>query len=171
MIGETIIEEAVRLRAIKDPRVREYPAPMAAAIVTCPSCGKRARVRSHPTAIPRCAGCHVPLPWSVEAGESDFAKETNAAVPVVVDLWAPWCGPCRQIAPVLEKMAERHAGRLKVVRVNVDENPSLAQRYRATSIPLLVVMKAGEEVDRIVGALPAPALESRLTPHLGPALR
>ena len=155
--------------AAEGERVREYAAPMAASIVTCPSCGKRARVRSHPSAIPRCAGCHVPLPWSVEADESDFAEETRAAVPVVVDFWAPWCGPCRQIAPVLERMAERHAGRLKVVRVNVDENPSLAQRYRAMSIPLLVVMSGGREVDRIVGALPAPSLESRLAPHLGPA--
>ncbi len=119
--------------------------------------------------MPRCARCHVPLPWSVEAGEEDFADETRAAVPVVVDLWAPWCGPCRQIAPVLERLAERHAGRLKVVRVNVDDNPGLAQEYRAMSIPLLVVMRDGVEVDRIVGAMPAPALESRLAPHLAAA--
>jgi thioredoxin 2 len=142
---------------------------MAATVITCPSCGKRARVRAHATAIPRCAGCHAPLPWSVEAGEADFADETRAAVPVVVDLWAPWCGPCRQIAPVLERLAERYAGRLKVVRVNIDDNPGLAQRHQAMSIPLLVVMRDGQEVDRIVGAMPAPALESRLAPHLGPA--
>lgn len=142
---------------------------MAPAIVSCPSCGKRARVRAHATAIPRCAGCRAPLPWSAEAGEADFGEETRAAVPVVVDLWAPWCAPCRQIAPVLERMAERHAGRLKVVRVNIDDNPDLARRHRAMSIPLLVVMRDGEEVDRIVGAMPAAALEARLAPHLGPA--
>ncbi|MBJ7456590.1 MAG: thioredoxin [Thermoleophilia bacterium] len=142
---------------------------MAATVVTCLSCGKRARVRPHATAIPRCAGCHAPLPWSVEADEADFAEETRAAVPVVVDLWAPWCGPCRQIAPVLERLAERHAGRLKVVRVNIDDNPGLAQRHQAMSIPLLVVMRDGREVDRIVGAMPAPALERRLAPYLGPA--
>jgi thioredoxin 2 len=142
---------------------------VAATVVECPSCGRRSRVRAHPTAIPRCPGCHAPLPWSVDADGSDFADETLAAVPVVVDFWAPWCGPCRQIAPVLEQMAERHAARLKVVRVNVDENPALAERYRAMSIPLLVVMKGGREVDRIVGALPPPALERRLAPHLGPA--
>ena len=139
---------------------------MAPAIVTCTSCGARARVRAHPTAVPRCARCHSALPWSVEAGEEDFAEETSAAVPVVVDLWAPWCGPCRQIAPVLERLAERHAGRLKVVRVNIDDNPGLAQRHQAMSIPLLVVMRDGQEVDRIVGAMPASALESRLAPHL-----
>lgn len=139
---------------------------MAATVVTCPSCGKRVRVRAHPSAVPRCAGCRAPLPWSVEADESDFADEARAAVPVVVDLWAPWCGPCRQIAPVLERLAERHAGRLKVVRVNIDENPGLAQRYRAMSIPLLLVMRDGREVDRIVGAMPERALEGRLAPHL-----
>jgi thioredoxin 2 len=142
---------------------------MAPTVVSCPSCGTRVRVRAHATAIPRCARCRAPLPWSVEVGEADFDDETRAAVPVVVDLWAPWCAPCRQIAPVLERMAERHAGRLKVVRVDIDDNPALAQRYRAMSIPLLVVIRDGQEVDRIVGALPGPALESRLAPHLGPA--
>ncbi len=138
-------------------------------IVTCPGCGRRSRVRAHPTAVPRCGGCHQPLPWAVNAGEAAFDAEIRAAVPVVVDLWAPWCGPCRMIAPVLERLAATYAGRLKVVRVNVDENPGLASEYRAMSIPLLVVMRDGAEVDRIVGALPAPELERRLAPHLAPA--
>ena len=90
---------------------------------------------------------------------------------MVVDLWAPWCGPCRWIAPVLERLAERHAGALKVVRVNVDEAPALAARYDASSIPTLLVVRDGEQVDRIVGALPQEALEARLSEHLEPSRR
>lgn len=109
----------------------------------------------------------------VAADESSFADETMASVPVVVDLWAAWCGPCRMIGPVLEDLAARHAGRLKVVKVDIDANPSLAQRFQAQSIPLLVVLRDGREVDRIVGAVPRPTLESRLAPFLtspqGPA--
>ena len=102
------------------------------------------------------------LPWLVEADTASFAAEAASSVPVVVDLWAPWCGPCRMIAPVLEDLAARHAGSLKIVKVNVDEEPALGARFDARSIPLLVVLDDGREVDRIVGALPRPALEVRL---------
>ena len=85
---------------------------------------------------------------------------------VLVDLWAPWCAPCRAIAPVLEQLAKEFAGRLKVVKVNVDENPATAQRFQAFSIPTLVVIKNGRVVDRIVGALPKSELTVRLTPYL-----
>jgi thioredoxin 2 len=107
------------------------------------------------------------LPWLVEADTDSFAAEAASSVPVVVDLWAPWCGPCRMIAPVLEDLAARHAGRLKVVKVNVDAEPALGARFDAGSIPLLVILRDGREVDRIVGALPRPALEARLAPVLG----
>jgi thioredoxin 2 len=139
------------------------------ATVVCPDCGRQNRLRPHPTGVPRCANCKARLPWLVDADEGTFAEETRAPVPVVVDFWAPWCAPCRMIAPVLEELAERHAGRLKVVRVNVDEAPSLAQAHRAMSIPTLEVLRGGEEVDRIVGALPPPQLEERIGRHLGAA--
>lgn len=101
----------------------------------------------------------------MEAGEDDFAEEVGAPVPVVVDLWAPWCGPCRMVSPLLDRLAEDHAGEVKVVRVNVDEAPSLAERYSALSIPTILVLRDGEEIDRIVGA--DPRLADRIAPHLG----
>src|SRR5689334_8723892 len=138
----------------------------AVAIIGCPSCGARNRVGPIARGTPRCAKCKTPLPWVVDADESAFAAETSASVPVVVDFWAAWCGPCRMIGPVLEDLAARHSGRLKVVKVNVDEEPQLAARFDARAIPLLVVLRDGREADRIVGAQSRPALESRLAPLL-----
>ena len=141
-------------------------APADSAIIRCPHCRKRNRV--HPTAdgIPRCAGCHQPLPWVVNADQGSFDAEITAAVPVVVDLWAPWCGPCRMITPALERLAARHAGRMKVVKVNVDKNPDIAARYDAMSIPLLVLIDHGREVDRQIGAVPESRLEGWIEPWL-----
>ena len=136
------------------------------AIIGCPSCGARNRVGPVLQGTPRCPRCKSALPWVVDADEGTFESETAASVPVVVDFWAAWCGPCRMIAPVLQDLAGQHAGRLKVVKVDVDANPGLAARFGAQSIPLLVVLRAGREVDRIVGALPRPAIEARLAPLL-----
>jgi thioredoxin 2 len=136
------------------------------AILTCPSCGTKNRVGAVKQGVPRCAKCQTMLPWLVNADTASFDAEASASVPTVVDLWAPWCGPCRMIAPTLEALAAEHAGHLKVVKVNVDDEPELARRFDARSIPLLVVMREGREVDRIVGALPRPALEARLAPVL-----
>jgi thioredoxin 2 len=102
----------------------------------------------------------------VDADTASFTAETTASVPVVVDFWAAWCGPCRMISPVLEDLAKRHAGHLKGVKVDIDANPGLATRFGAQSIPSLVVIQDGQEIDRIVGALPRAALEQRLRPVL-----
>jgi len=136
------------------------------AVIVCPSCGARNRVGPIASGVPRCPKCKTQLPWLVNADGQSFDAETSASVPVVVDFWAAWCGPCRMISPVLEDLAGRHAGRLKVVKVDVDANPALAARFGAQSIPLLVVIRDGREVDRIVGALPRAALEQRLAPVL-----
>jgi thioredoxin 2 len=135
-------------------------------IVRCPACGARNRLSPVARGAPRCAKCKAMLPWLVSADTASFDAEATASVPVVVDLWAPWCGPCRMIAPVLEDLVARHPGRVKVVKVNVDEEPQLGARFDARSIPLLVVLDDGTEVERIVGAVPRAALESRLARFL-----
>jgi thioredoxin 2 len=135
-------------------------------IITCSQCSTRNRVGPIESGTPRCAKCKAPLPWVVDADEASFAAETAASVPIVVDFWAEWCGPCRMISPVLADMAREHAGHLKIVKVDVDANQGLARRFGAMSIPLLVVIRDGAEVDRVVGALPRAALEQRLAPAL-----
>ena len=87
----------------------------------------------------------------VNATDTTFAYEARSSVSILVDLWAPWCGPCRVIGPMLENLSKEYAGRIKVVKVNVDENPALAQQFGATSIPTMVVIKGDRVVDRIVG--------------------
>jgi thioredoxin 2 len=135
-------------------------------VLVCASCGKHNTIRPSPRGSPHCGACGKPLPWLVNATDSTFDVEAASTATVLVDLWAPWCGPCRFVGPILEELTRDFAGRLKVVKVNVDENPGLSQRFDARSIPTLVVLKGGRVVDRVVGALPKSDLTVRLTPHL-----
>ena len=107
------------------------------AIIQCPSCSARNRVGPIARGTPRCARCKSTLPWLVDADEGSFTEETTASVPVMVDFWAAWCTPCRMITPLLEDLALRHAGQVKIVKVDVDANAGLATRFGARSIPLL----------------------------------
>jgi thioredoxin 2 len=121
-----------------------------------------------PTGVPRCSVCHTLLPWIVDADPAAFEEEIHASIPVLVDFWAPWCGPCRMVSPVVERIGHAEAGRLKVVKLNVDEAPAISERYRVQGIPLLVLIEEGAESDRLVGAVPEPQLRAWLEPHLAP---
>jgi thioredoxin 2 len=140
---------------------------MASAIVTCPNCGKRNRLASRAEGVPRCAVCHHLLPWIVPADADSFDAEIAASVPVLIDFWAPWCGPCRWVEPAVEEVANAKAGHLKVVKLNIDEAPAIASRYAVQSIPALIVLRDGNELDRLIGAAPKPQLEAWLGRHVG----
>ena len=135
-------------------------------IITCPNCGRRNRVRPSASGVPRCSVCHHLLPWLVEASPESFDDEIVASVPVLVDFWAPWCGPCRIVSPVVERVGREQAGALKVVKLNVDEAPKISECYGIRGIPLLMIFRNGAEVDRLVGAAPYERLRDWVAPHL-----
>ncbi len=145
--------------------------PRPVSVLTCVNCGAANRIAPSDRGAPHCGKCGKPLAWVVDASGATFEVETRASPTVVVDLWAPWCGPCRFVSPILEELARDFAGRLKVVKVNVDANQDLAVRFDARSIPTLVVLRDGQVVDRVVGAMPKRELAARLTPHLKPPRR
>ena len=142
-------------------------------VVPCPACGKQNRLpfdqldRAH-----RCAACKADIgapdaPVDVSSTELFDSIVAHASVPVVVDYWAPWCGPCRMVAPELEKVARRSAGRVLVIKVNTDEVPELGSRYTIRSIPTMAVFHHGAEVGRTTGARPAPAIEAFVNESVG----
>lgn len=99
--------------------------------------------------------------------DESFEQEVlQSAVPVLVDFWAAWCGPCRMIAPTVDQLAVEYSGKLKVVKVDIDQNPDVSGRLGVMSIPTLMVFKDGQMVERILGAVPKPALLSKLKPYL-----
>lgn len=96
----------------------------------------------------------------------NFDSVVNDSLPVLVDFWAPWCGPCRSLSPIVDEVADELAGKLTVAKCNVDDNQDLAMKYGVMSIPTLIVFKNGEEIDRSVGALPKARLQALLEKHL-----
>lgn len=96
----------------------------------------------------------------------NFDSVVNGSLPVLVDFWAPWCGPCRSLSPIVDEVAEELAGKITVAKCNVDDNQDLAMKFGVMSIPTLVVFKNGEEIDRSVGALPKARLQALLEKHL-----
>jgi thioredoxin 2 len=140
-----------------------------ALVIRCPACGVGNRVQPEKLEQgqkPVCAKCKAPLPAHakpVTVTDATFAGEVERSpVPVLLDLWAPWCGPCRVIAPMLEELASEMAGKVRIAKLNVDENPATAARFNVRGIPTLLAIKGGKEVDRIVGVQPKAEIAKRL---------
>lgn len=138
-----------------------------AGVVRCVACGKKNRVPVAAKGVPRCAQCKGDIPWMVDADDYDFDDATASKLPVLVDLWAPWCGPCRTMAPGLEQVAAELAGKVKVVKVNVDDSPRTQARFEAMSIPTLVILKDGKKVASKVGAMPPAQLKAWVESTVG----
>jgi thioredoxin 2 len=131
----------------------------AALTVRCENCGKLNRVPAAAAGRPRCGNCKAYLPWVVSVGDDDFTEVAEqASVPVLVDLWAPWCGPCRMVSPALEQLAREMACQLKLVKVDIDGAPKLAQRFTVQAVPTLMVLYGGEVIARQPGAAPVDRL-------------
>ncbi len=133
-------------------------------LVICPKCGQRNRLKYEALKRPfRCGKCQMELhspgdPVDVKGDLVFDALVSRSALPVLVDFWAPWCGPCKMVAPEVRKVANETAGRVLVAKVNTEEVPSLAQRFRITAIPTMVLFMNGFEVARQAGAIPAPSI-------------
>ena len=137
-------------------------------MIVCPACGATNRVPGDKIAegrAPVCGKCKAPLPVGKPQPVTDatFAQDVEGSpVPVLVDAWAPWCGPCHMIAPIVDQLAAELAGRVRVVKLNVDDNPRTAARFDLRSIPTLLVLKGGREIDRLVGVQPKQEIARRL---------
>lgn len=150
-------------------------------VVACSKCGAKNRVDPRHAAeqIAKCGKCGTPLDLS-KAEES--AAETKPLIvtdasfqqdviessdrPVLLDAWAPWCGPCRMVGPIMEQLAAESKGRYRVAKLNVDENPRTAAQFQIQSIPTMLIFKNGKLVDRLIGAQPKPAIAARLLAHV-----
>ena len=145
-----------------------------AQLVRCPTCGATNRVPSDKLDARRqavCGRCKTPLPVGATGAtatpltvtDATFAADVEGSpLPVLLDAWAPWCGPCRMIAPIVDELASELAGRARVAKLNVDDNPVTASRLDVRSIPMLLVFKGGREVDRIIGVQPKAEITRRL---------
>lgn len=138
-------------------------------IIRCTKCGAKNRVpENRISESPKCGKCGTPLRLEVfdapvNVTDANFDREVmKSSVPVLVDCWAPWCGPCRAVAPILDDLAKIYRGRLKIAKINMDENPGTGSKYRIQSIPTMLFVKNGNLVDQVTGALPKEALEVRI---------
>jgi len=139
-------------------------------IIRCSTCGTKNRIpQNRVHSSPICGKCKAPLTVGdsanapVDISDQTFSSEVlGYKGPVLMDCWAPWCGPCKMVAPVLDQLASEYAGQIKIVKLNVDNNPMTASKYGIQSIPTMLIFKNGQQVDKIVGAVPKPEIESRI---------
>jgi thioredoxin 2 len=142
-------------------------------MIRCAECGAMNRVALEKLQAgldPICGRCKKPLsltPHPMVVTDATFAELVERSpLPVLIDMWAPWCGPCRMLTPIVEALAGELTGRIRVGKLNVDENPATSQRFRIQNIPALLLFRNGGEVDRIVGAQPKSEILRRLQPFL-----
>jgi thioredoxin 2 len=136
---------------------------MRAIAVACEHCRGANLVPVAAECGPRCGYCHKPLPWIVDAGDADFTEiAKKPSMPVLVHIWAEWSGPCRQVNPILVRLARERAGMVKLVRVNIDNAPRLSQRYVVQAVPTRIVLRGGEVVARQTGAAPSTVIREWL---------
>jgi len=135
----------------------------------CSKCGVKNRIPlSRVDETPKCGKCKAPLPveklsQTVTVTDLTFDREVLSSVlPVLVDCWAPWCGPCRAIGPILDQLAVKYRAKIKIAKLNVDENTEIGSRYSISSVPTLLLVKNGRIIDTLVGALPKEQLESQI---------
>ncbi len=145
-------------------------------IVHCDLCGADNRVPREKVEAglqPICGSCKKPLQSTakpLDITDATFAAQVEkSTIPVLVDMWAPWCGPCKMIAPVLDQLAAEMAGKVRFTKLNVDQNPATADRFQVRGIPALILMDGGKEVDRIVGVQPKAEIKRRLETALSRA--
>ena len=157
-------------------RLQEHPtcgnchAPLDEMIIRCLQCGTKNRMPENRLKDkPLCGKCGAPLvikgenDQPVTITDADFDEEVlSSRMAVLVDCWAPWCAPCRSVAPILDELARKYSGSMKIAKLNVDENPTVASRYVVRSIPTLLLFKEGKLVDRLVGALPREDIERHI---------
>jgi thioredoxin 2 len=140
---------------------------MEESVVVCPQCGAGNRLKTPtPDQVPICGKCKNSLPWIITGTDISFRKELETSTPVLVDFWAEWCAPCRVTAPMLDDLARDKAGHIKLVKINVDQNPTTAERLNIRSIPTMILFKNGQAVETLVGAMSKDALLERLKSHL-----